>query len=625
MRYQNFLLLLSLFLASVAAAQSPGATPYDIGSPTLTDLYVDPVSGSDDNNGLSRANAFRTLTEAWTTIPTGTLSTTGYRINLMPGGSIAEADAPNYWDERRGTANFPIIIQAADGAGTATLNGDINIAGVSYFYLLDFNIVPLPAGDVFHCEQCDHVLLRNMVLSGSGEGTRAAHETVKVNQSQYIYIEGSNIYGSYENAIDYVSVQYGHIIDSKIHDADDWCAYTKGGSAYLLIEGNEFYNCGTGGFTVGQGTGFEYMTSPWLHYEGYDIKVVNNVIHDTEGAGLGVNGGYNILLAFNTLYRVGSRSHLIEVVYGSRSCDGTASACAANRSAGGWGPSGVTTEGEPIPNKNIFITNNVIYNPSGYQSGSQHFAVYGPQTPSGSSGIPSPARSDVNLRIAGNVIWNGSGDMPLGVGDDQGCLDSNPTCNAAQLVADNTINSTEPDLLDPANGDFRPGASGALATLGSIALTSFSGGDRESTPQAAEGNLTNSVTTDLGGTARSLTTARGAFANSSSTIGPDTRDDVTPSLTVNITRARATRIGRQVRVKVRATVGGSGITTVLATARHPRTEASLGSVSLTLTNGTYRGRVTASPVPGRVRRLSILVTATNGDGEVSDSQSAQIP
>ena len=27
---------------------------------------------------------------------------------------------------------------------------------------------------------------------------------------------------------------------------------------------------------------FEYMTSPWLHYEAYDIKFVNNVIHDTD-------------------------------------------------------------------------------------------------------------------------------------------------------------------------------------------------------------------------------------------------------------------------------------------------------------------------------------------------------
>lgn len=39
--------------------------------------------------------------------------------------------------------------------------------------------------------------------------------------------------------------------------------------------------------------------------------------------------------------------------------------CAANHAAGGWGP----TSGEvAIPNKNVFVVNNVIYNPPGYRS-----------------------------------------------------------------------------------------------------------------------------------------------------------------------------------------------------------------------------------------------------------------
>ena len=61
---------------------------------------------------------------------------------------------------------------------------------------------------------------------------------------------------------------------------------------------------------MGQGTGLQFMTAPWLHYEAYGIRVVNNIVHDTEGAGLGVNGGYNVLIAWNTLYRVGRRSHV---------------------------------------------------------------------------------------------------------------------------------------------------------------------------------------------------------------------------------------------------------------------------------------------------------------------------
>lgn len=45
------------------------------------------------------------------------------------------------------------------------------------------------------------------------------------------------------------------------------------------------------------------MVSPWLQYEGYGMKLTNNVIYDVWGAGLGVSGGYSILIAHNTMFR----------------------------------------------------------------------------------------------------------------------------------------------------------------------------------------------------------------------------------------------------------------------------------------------------------------------------------
>jgi hypothetical protein len=104
----------------------------------------------------------------------------------------------------------------------------------------------------------------------------------------------------------------------------------KGGTAYFRIEGNEVYDCGAIGFSAGQGTGFEFMVSPWLHYEAYDLKFVNNVVHDAQNAGMAVRGGYNILLAYNTLFRIGTDADvgapLLLVGRGSRSCDGDAAA-----------------------------------------------------------------------------------------------------------------------------------------------------------------------------------------------------------------------------------------------------------------------------------------------------------
>lgn len=476
---------LILLLATNALAQ-----PYDLGNPVVRDVWVDPVAGSDSNGGATRATALRTLNEAWNRIPgTTTLTETGYRIQLVA-GTHPRASVPNYFESRWGTARCPIIIQSADAPRSAHVLGDLNIFDTRYLYLVGLDITPDPPGDVVHCEKCDHLLVRNCHLDG---GARRAQETLKVNQSQYVYVESSTIHGAYDNNIDFVGVQYGHVIDSRIYDAEDWCAYAKGGSAYLRVEGNDISRCGTGGFTAGQGTGFQFMTPPWLHYEAYDVKVLHNLIHDTEGAGLGVNGGYNILLAHNTLYRVGSRSHMLEVVYGARSCDGpegepTRQRCADYLAAGGWGNTNVDdgTNYTRIPNRNVYVYNNLLYNPPGFLS-PQHFSVASP----GLQTSP-PAIADTNLQIRGNVIFNGDPETSLGVSDDTGCDSLNPTCNDAQLRVDNTINAFQPQL----GGDLRPIVGSNVFGVSPIAIPDFSWSDAPAgvpTGSVSNAGLTGSV------------------------------------------------------------------------------------------------------------------------------------
>ncbi len=103
----------------------------------------------------------------------------------------------------------------------------------------------------------------------------------------------------------------------------DYCIYFKGGSAYFIVSGNTIHNCGTTGFGAGQSTGLQvqkqiinkqqdppkagdnpcpvpdlshflltvplyptqYTVPPWFHFEAYDVKFVNNVLHDIDGAG----------------------------------------------------------------------------------------------------------------------------------------------------------------------------------------------------------------------------------------------------------------------------------------------------------------------------------------------------
>ena len=430
---------------ALAAAELPR---YDIGSPDFLEIWVDPAAGDDARGGGSRDAALRTVSEAWRRIPVGTPLARAVRINLAA-GTYGEAFVPNYWERRYGTATAPIMIHAADGRGTVTLP-NMNMFDCRHL-VLDGLTLTAGGGDVLHLEACSHVLVRDTVIRGTGDiaAYAAPQETFKANQCQYVYVENCDVSGATDNAIDFVAVQFGHVVGSRIHRAGDWAMYVKGGSAALTITGNEIFDAGTGGFTAGQGTGFEFMVAPYLTYEASDITFIDNVIHDTQGAGMGVNGGFNILLADNTLFRVGARSHVIEVAHGLRSCDGDTATCRAHLARGGWGTAEVGRE-EPIPNRNVFVYNNVVLNPEDVVSRWQQFAVADPRAPSAGSNIPAPARADDNLQIRGNVIWNGPVEHPLGI---------EAPALAADVRAHNAINTLRPVLVDPARGDYRLAAS----------------------------------------------------------------------------------------------------------------------------------------------------------------------
>jgi uncharacterized protein (TIGR03437 family) len=501
--------LLACVIASAAQTQPPATDSrlYAIGNPTLTDIWVDPVNGNDSNNGATRATAMKTVKAAWNRTPRGvTLTTTGYRILLVP-GTYAAAGLPNYWELRYGTPQFPVILQAAEGRNTVTIAHYLNVFDCRYTYFIDLNVAPAPPTFNFHLERGDHVLLRGMKF----DGQRMTSQTVKLNNSQHVYVEQCDIGNATGTPLDIVAVQYGHVIGNRIHDGGNWAMFVKGGSAYWLIEGNELFNAVRGGFSAGQYTGFEYLDAPWVHYEAYDIKFVNNVIHDTTGCGMAVEGGYDILLAHNTLYRTGSANALVEMLPGQRVCSSNTTACAQQNARGGWGTAS-TTDVHSLPNRNVFIYNNLIYNPAGVQSRWMHFLVYGPRTPLAGSNIAGPVVFDQNLQIMGNLVWNGPVNHPLGIEDRaQGCQPTNPTCNATQLVAANGINAIEPQLVNPTGGNYVPSEGSNVLRARTYAIPDFTWSDAPGWPGVPAGNLRNAVTRDFNNQPRGATSPPGAF------------------------------------------------------------------------------------------------------------------
>jgi hypothetical protein len=440
----------------------------------VTTIWVDPVHGRDSRTGTTAATAVRSLSTAWDRIPQSRALKRPVTIRVKS-GSIAATSAPNYWENRWGTATSPITIVSADGPGRARLPS-INMYNVRHL-ILDGIAIRSPF-DAFHCEKCSYIDLRRSAFVGIGnpDAGQGPQESVKINQSDHIRITDSYLAGATDNALDMVAVQHAYIARNTIAHAVDWCSYAKGGSIDILYDSNNVHHCGTGGITLGQGTGFQFMTAPVNNYEVYGASVVNNVLHDIDGAALGVNGGFVTLLAYNTAYRIGARDHLVGVVFGERSCDGTGdddALCAQARDGGGWGPPAGGGDPAPIGDSQTAVVSNLLYNPAGISSQYTHFAVYGPR-PAGDSGGPDPAVTDDGLIIRGNAIWNGPADHDLGLGGDQGCQDDHPTCAPALVREANAVNTSEPAVQIAAGIVPVPTAEVAAGTGAGQALPSFS-------------------------------------------------------------------------------------------------------------------------------------------------------
>lgn len=422
---------LTISIICVAVAACLLATP--AGAATI---WVNPKSGHDSASG-SRARPLATLAAAWRRLP----SKTSERTTIWLAAGNYRGRSPVYWKGRSGRRGAPIVIRGVRRSKVRL--PAVNLFGVANVEFRDLTF--RDGGDVVHCELCSDFTLRRVTARGRG-----AQETVKINQSARVRILESDIGGAGDNAIDMVAVSDALIKRNVVHDAVDWCGYAKGGSVGIVVTDNRFRKCGTGGFTVGQGTGFQFMLRPWLQYEASGVVVRRNTVTDTDGAAFGVQGGFNVLIESNVAERVGRRSHVLEATYGSRSCDGQPGddgrdRCGQYLGEGGWGTTVVDdgTNYVRIGNRHVYFVGNVILNRAPYRSQWQQLEVPSPIGPQPGSGVPADASAASDLRFLGNVVWNGGSSMPIGA---DGCDASNSGCNPDQLVAENQFNRRLPSL-----------------------------------------------------------------------------------------------------------------------------------------------------------------------------------
>jgi hypothetical protein len=528
-----------IFLSLVGIRSAHAEDDYAIGDPTTSDIWVDPVHGSDLNSGKTRALAVKTLQVAIANIPTTpqTLNNTGFNILLVPGVYPVDkvpTEILSIW----GTAEFPVILRAADDTGAVILPS-IDLVSCKYFYFIGLHFVHTAGSSGSYgisFRGCDHILLRNCaVLGADSTSSDTVNTGIVFNVCQNVYVERSEIsiveqlplISPSGTGIDFYAAQYGHIKNCLLHDCGGNGVLVRGGSAYLTLEENTMRYIGLGGIRLGiRDTlhGLDDMTLPWVHYDSYDIKCVNNLIHHTGDAGFTCGGGYNILFAFNTTYETGRNSSLLVLNLARRGRAIDRQTAQDYISSGAWGTwyldRGEDSSTAPIPNKNIFIYNNVFANSLDSSTSGPHFSIAGPYTtPSVNASCPRPAVSDDNLQIKGNIIWNGSTQKPLGVNGNSGCQSGNAVCNEAKLIEDNTINQTAVAFVDTAAANFRP-------KLGSIILTSvktfpipdFTWTGLPASPVEPAGRVSNAVTIDIDSNHRTSTPIAGAYTNTKSSV-----------------------------------------------------------------------------------------------------------
>ncbi|HLD45512.1 MAG TPA: hypothetical protein VJC18_08755, partial [bacterium] len=186
---------------------------------------------------------------------------------------------------------------------------------------------------------------------------------------------------------------------------------------------------------------------------------------------------------------------------------------------GAWGTAEAgaqfETGGDWIPNKNVLIYNNIFYNPDGVSSVNGIIAVNGSVAlPGDADNIPDPALADEDLSIRGNVFWNGGVASTLLTstnGSDPACEEGNGSCNENQLEDENEINSVEPELTDPADGDFTPVDGGNVTSLSANEIPNFTWDTWLTNADVPEGDLDNTVTNNFLGEARGDSPHPGAY------------------------------------------------------------------------------------------------------------------
>jgi len=307
---------------------------YDF-KPTSSSRYVS-TSGSDSNNGLSQASAWKTLSKAAATVTAGTTVYVG-------GGTYTE----QLKFTKSGTESAPIIFISANRQASSTSSGNsvidgsnlsggnkngVLFAGVSYVHLIGFevkNVISGSASDVpigvLIDDGCHHLTIANNWI----------HDVKTTGTTSSYNAHGLAAYGSSGTT----SIKYLYIWHNELSNL------VLGYSESLVMNGNVEY---------------------------FDIS--GNLIHDNNNIGIDIIGGEgtapkndvarngnvtrNIIWNISSLKNPAYKGYSADAIY----CDGCASILIDNNIVyqSDLGME-VTSEHSGTFAKDVIVTNNIYY------------------------------------------------------------------------------------------------------------------------------------------------------------------------------------------------------------------------------------------------------------------------
>jgi len=234
-----------------------------------------------------------------------------------------------------GTASAPIWLISGDGAQEAVIKAAdtgkpvIQALGVDNYVVQGFELRDGYDGVQFSQSGRDFSNLVNNVLIKGNVITNMGHDGIKVGQANNVQILDNTISQvKSEEGIDLVAVKDVLVARNEISDVKGSSAaiVAKGGSANVMIIGNDIHDVAGDGISAGGNTGASSFRPGTLGYEAKNVDIVGNSIDDVGKRPVSVRGAQDVDVIDNFLESSSRYGNAVYITSGSQGAGKTTAA-----------------------------------------------------------------------------------------------------------------------------------------------------------------------------------------------------------------------------------------------------------------------------------------------------------